>query len=197
MRPVLLYTTIERSIVYSLKAASMVRFNSASLLGVSIALAGCTAAAKPAADTAATATASSVAAAPDMAADQQAIRDVNAAWFKAYNAHDASALAALYADDAVLYMPGQAMIRGRDAIKAAYKKDVDATAKASLLDNVGSGSEVGASGDLGWETNTFWITDKSGKKVDTGKYLTVFARKDGKWWIVRDIWNSDATAPTA
>ncbi|MEO5904706.1 MAG: SgcJ/EcaC family oxidoreductase [Gemmatimonadaceae bacterium] len=170
----------------------MHRFSRALLLGVSIALAGCNAAAKPAGDTTATA-----AAAPDMAADQQALRDVNAAWFKAYNAHDAAALAALYADDAVLYMPGQAMIRGRDAIKAAYQKDVDASAKASLANNVGSGSEAGASGDLGWETNTFTVTDKSGKKIDSGKYFTMFARKDGKWWIVRDIWNSDAAAPTA
>ncbi len=175
----------------------MYRFNRASLLGVSIALAGCNVAAKPAADTTTTGTTPTATTAPDVAADQQAIRDINTAWFKAYNAHDAAALAALYADDAVLYMPGQAMIHGRDAIKAAYQKDLDASAKAGLLDNVGSGSEAGASGDLGWETNTFSITDKSGKKIDAGKYFTMFARKDGKWWIVRDIWNSDAAAPTA
>lgn len=178
----------------------MYRLNRASLVVVSIALAGCSAAAKPAADTtttAMTATPATAAAAPGMAADQQALRDANAAWYKAYNAHDAAALAALYADDAVLYMPGQAIVRGRDAIKAAYQKDVDASAKANLTSNVGSGSEAGASGDLGWETSTFTVTDKSGKTVDTGKYFTMFARKDGKWWIVRDIWNSDAAAPKA
>jgi ketosteroid isomerase-like protein len=27
--------------------------------------------------------------------------------------------------------------------------------------------------------------------VDAGKYVTVFQRKDGKWRIIRDIWNSD------
>ena len=52
-------------------------------------------------------------------------------------------------------------------------------------------SEIGASGDVAWESNTFTITDKAGKQIDAGKYVTVFAKKDGKWAIVRDIWNSD------
>jgi hypothetical protein len=38
--------------------------------------------------------------------------------------------------------------------------------------------------------------------VDAGKYITVFQRKDGKWVIIRDTWNSDGApaapaAPTA
>jgi len=32
--------------------------------------------------------------------------------------------------------------------------------------------------------------------VDAGKYLTVFQRRDEKWMIIRDTWNSD-TAPAA
>ena len=56
--------------------------------------------------------------------------------------------------------------------------------------------QVAASGDLAYESNTFTITDKAGKKIDSGKYVTVFARKDGKWVIVRDIWNSDAGPAT-
>ena len=56
--------------------------------------------------------------------------------------------------------------------------------------------QTAASGDLAYESNTFTITDKAGKKIDSGKYVTVFARKDGKWVIVRDIWNSDAGPAT-
>ena len=47
------------------------------------------------------------------------------------------------------------------------------------------------SGDMGSEWNTFTMTDKSGKTVAAGKYITVFARKDGKWLISHDIWNLD------
>jgi len=48
---------------------------------------------------------------------------------------------------------------------------------------------------MSWEWSAFSITDKSGATVDTGKYVTVYAKKDGKWMIVRDIWNTDSTPP--
>src|SRR6185503_34426 len=156
-----------------------------------ILIVGCSAGAKPSADS----TAAPAPAATDAAADQQAIRDVNAAWFKSYNAHDAAALAALYADDAVLMVPGMPMARGREAIKSAYEPDVAAMAKAGYTNNEGSSPEYRVSGDLGIETNTFTVTDKSGKQIDAGKYVTVFSRKDGKWSITHDIWNSDGPPP--
>jgi hypothetical protein len=34
--------------------------------------------------------------------------------------------------------------------------------------------------DLGWEWNTFTLTDKSGATIDKGKYVTVFARRNEK-----------------
>jgi len=42
----------------------------------------------------------------DTAADEAAVRAVNPAWFAAHTAGDADAVAALYADDAVLNIPG-------------------------------------------------------------------------------------------
>ena len=73
--------------------------------------------------------------------------------------------------------------------------------RSGLTDNQGTSGEFGVSGDLGWEWNTFTVTDKSGTVVDTGKYVTVYGKKDGKWFIIRDIWNSDmppaAAAPAA
>jgi hypothetical protein len=55
---------------------------------------------------------------------------------------------------------------------------------------------VGVSGDLAYEAGTFSVVDGSGKAVDTGKYLGVFLKKDGKWRYIRDTWNSDH-APAA
>ena len=165
-------------------------------LAVSLAVvvvAGCTKAETPAADTAAVAAAATAPA--SSAADEAAIRDLNASWFRINNTHDAAALAALYADDAVLMMPGAPVARGREAIAAAYKKDMDVMAKSGWVNNQGSDSEIGLSGDLAYESNTFTIADKTGKKIDSGKYVTVFAKRDGKWVIVRDIWNMDT--PTA
>ena len=54
---------------------------------------------------------------------------------------------------------------------------------------------VSASTIVRWESGTFTATDKSGATIDAGKYITVFQRKDGKWLIVRDTWNSDNPPP--
>jgi len=64
-------------------------------------------------------------------------------------------------------------------------------AAAGLSQTSGANPEFGVSGDLGHEWNTYTLKDKSGKTIDTGKYVSVFARRNGKWVIIRDIWNSD------
>ena len=128
------------------------------------------------------------------AGEEAAIRAVNVAWNKAYNAGDGAAVAALYAEDAVLNAPGAPMVRGKASITEYYVKDAAGFATTGFTvadDPVG---DVGQSGDLAWQSGTYKNTDKSGATVDSGKFLTVFQRKDGKWMIIRDTWNSD-TAP--
>jgi len=130
------------------------------------------------------------------AGDEAAIRAVNVAWNKAYNAGDGAAVAALYAEDAVLNAPGAPLVRGKASITEYYVKDAAGFATTGVTvadDPVG---DVGQSGDLAWQSGTYKNTDKSGATIDTGKFLTVFERKDGKWMIIRDTWNSDAPAAT-
>ena len=130
--------------------------------------------------------------APDTATDAGAIRAVNVAWNKAYNVGDVAGVTALYAEDAVLMAPGAPPARGKASISEYYSKDVAAFAAAGLTVADGPTSDVAQSGDLGWESGTFTSTDKSGANIETGKFLTVLQRKDGKWMIIRDTWNSDA-----
>jgi uncharacterized protein (TIGR02246 family) len=132
----------------------------------------------------------------DTGADETAIRAVNIAWYKAYNAGDGAAVATLYAEDAVTSAPGTPAVRGKASIREYYVKDAAAFAAAGLVDGDGPTSDVGMSGDLAWQWGTYKVTDKSGAAVDAGKYLSVFQRKDGKWMIIRDTYNSDA-APGA
>ena len=128
-------------------------------------------------------------------ADDAAVRAVNPAWFKAHGAGDADGVAALYAEDAVLSIPGMPAIRGRAAIKDALVKDIASMREAGLANKAGDAPEFGVTADMAWEWSTFSVTDKSGATVDTGKYVTVYAKKDGKWLIVRDIWNTNSSAP--
>jgi uncharacterized protein (TIGR02246 family) len=135
--------------------------------------------------------------APSAEADLKAIKAVNVAWNKDYNAGDAAAVAALYADDAVLSVPGVPPMHGKQAINAYYLKDVPSTLAAGISVADDPASDVGQSVDLAWQSGTYHNTDKSGAVIETGKYLTVFERRGGKWVIVRDIWNSDTAAATA
>ena len=164
----------------------MLRVSSSLLVAASlIALAGCAKSAPPAPVV-------------DVAADEAAVRAINPAWFAAYNAGEVDKVAALYADDAVLSIPGAAPARGKAAVREALAKDIAGSAAAGItLHGGASQADSGVSGDLAWEWNTFSVTDKAGATVDTGKYVTVYARRDGKWVIIRDIWNSDAPPPAA
>jgi uncharacterized protein (TIGR02246 family) len=135
--------------------------------------------------------------APSADADMKAIKAVNDTWNKAYNAGDGAAVAALYADDAVLSVPGTAPLRGQGAISAYYLKDAPTFAASGVTVADDAASDVGQSGDLAWQWGTYRNTSKEGTVIETGKYLTVFERRGGKWMIVRDIWNSDRGAAAA
>ncbi|HEU0225643.1 MAG TPA: SgcJ/EcaC family oxidoreductase [Steroidobacteraceae bacterium] len=131
----------------------------------------------------------------DTAAEMAAIKAVNQAWNDNYAAGDAGAIVELYADDAVVLAPGYATASGRDAIRTLIETDVAGAKAAGISLNISPESTVDMSGDIAWQTGTFTVTDASGAQVDTGKYLTVLRKKDGKWSLIRDAWNSDAPPP--
>jgi uncharacterized protein (TIGR02246 family) len=131
------------------------------------------------------------------AADEAAMRAGDSTWFAHYNAGNVDGVAALYADDAVLNIPGMPPARGASAVREALAKDIANSSGGGFTLTQGPNPEIGVSGDLAYVWNTFKVTDKSGATVDVGKYVTVVARKNGEWRIIRDIWNSDnPPAPT-
>ena len=126
--------------------------------------------------------------------EEAAIRAINPIWVKAYNAGDAKAISGLYAEQAVLLPPGAPAAKGKAAIQAYFAKDTAESAKAGVTFSLDPKvkSNVGISGDLGWESGTYAVNAKSGASVEIGKYLTVYNKSGGKWLIIRDTWNSDA-----
>lgn len=133
--------------------------------------------------------------AADAAAEVAAMHAVDQAWLKAYNAGDADALASLYDEKAILMPPGAPAAHGRAAIRAFLAADVAGSAKAGVTFHLGTNPDGGANGDMGWVSGTYSVTDKSGKTIDAGKYLSVSKKEGGKWRYVRDTWNSDGAAP--
>ncbi len=139
--------------------------------------------------------------AADPAAEVAAIHAVDDLWVKAFNAGDADTMAAQYEAHAVLLPPGAPAAHGQPAIHAFFAKMVRAAAKDGLAFSLGAKPAGGARGDTGWSSGTYVLKDKAGHVIDTGKYLSVSKKKDGKWLYVRDTWNSDgppaSTEPAA
>lgn len=132
------------------------------------------------------------------AADKSEIQDGTRAWAVAYNDGNADGVANLYADDAVVMPPGTPPLFGRAAIREYIVGDSAAAKAAGLMLTIEHGDSVGISGDLAWHTGPYSVSDASGARVDGGNYMEALQKQDGKWHIVRDIWNSDkAPAPDA
>jgi len=130
-------------------------------------------------------------------ADEAAIRAQTTSWAKAYNGGDAKAVAALYAEDAVLLPPGAPAVSGRAAIQAFFTSEIAGSKAAGVVFVLSPSTDAGASGKLGWESGTYKATVKSAV-VESGKFLSVYRKKDGKWLYIRDTWNADAPpAPPA
>ncbi|HEV8266815.1 MAG TPA: nuclear transport factor 2 family protein [Thermoanaerobaculia bacterium] len=115
------------------------------------------------------------------------VKSLDAAWTKAILAGDAEGLAALYADDAVLVMPGSAALRGKKAIGEAFAgmlKDLNVT-EFVLMD-----SHYKTSGHLsaGWGRYKMTTAPKAGgaPTTETGTYCGVATEKDGVWKYVSD-----------
>ena len=136
-------------------------------------------------------------AAQDTAAEMTAIQEINKAWSDNYNAGDADAITNLYAEDALLMPPGTPAANGHDAIREFFADDTAAAKAAGVTYNVSSDADaIHVSGDMASQNGNYTVTDASGATLDAGKYLSVFQKKDGKWHLYRDTWNSD-NAPAA
>ncbi|WP_159015621.1 YybH family protein [Cognatiluteimonas profundi] len=136
----------------------------------------------------------------DKAAAGAAFHPSSQDWATAYNAGEADRIVAMYARDAVV-MPPDAPAATTATLRDYLVKDIANAKKAGITLAIVDGKSA-SSGNLGWHEGTFTLVDTTGKTVGTGKYVEVWERKDGKWTMIRDIWNNDApaaaaTAPTA
>jgi len=130
----------------------------------------------------------------DTAADEAALKAATTTWIDAYNAGEVDKMVALYAEDGVLMPPHAASAYGHGAIQTFLAADT-AGAKAAGVKIVNGASTAGVSGDIGWESGSFTVVDAAGTAVDSGSYMSVSRKVDGKWLYVRDMYNSDRPLP--
>ena len=102
---------------------------------------------------------------------------------------DAAGLAMLHTEDAQLFYPHLKVIRGRKAVEAAYKKDVEAIRSGKIKVKV-SDIEIEVHGDTAYRIGRYVESSSDGKVLDEGVFWWILKREDGEWKIHRDIFNS-------
>ena len=126
-------------------------------------------------------------AAPASAQDKATIVKLNDAWAAAFNKGDASAVAAMYTEDAFVLPPGAEMVKGRAAIEAFWRQAAQqmGDAKLTTVDVLPLGLRAAR------EIGTVSLKSKSQPPQEiTAKYAVVWRKVGGKWKLATDIWNT-------
>jgi uncharacterized protein (TIGR02246 family) len=131
----------------------------------------------------------------DLAAEAEAIRARSAGIVAAEAAQDVERSTSYFAPDAIAQPAGSAQIQGRDAIRELYGHFFSGMLKdfAGITTEI----EVAASGALAYEygINRMVLNGPDGDLLDIGKYLAVWRKLDGEWYIAALSFSSDAPAP--
>jgi uncharacterized protein (TIGR02246 family) len=119
---------------------------------------------------------------------RQAVESAIRSYVEASNKGDVTALASLYAEDAVLLPPDHEPIQGREAIRAFWRQGTDEGLEVSNL-------AVEVSGNLGYLVGQYHLPATDEEPADSGKYVMCLKRQhDGSWKVTADIWNQSSDA---
>lgn len=132
-----------------------------------------------------------LAATPKADPARASIEKIGKDFASAYNRGDDKAVAAFYAEDAIVFPPESDMVKGRAEIQGVWKHALDTGIKSLEFEVV----DVVSSGNLAAETGIATLhvqaigSQESTVKV---KYVVVWKKVGGSWKLYRDIWNSMA-----
>jgi uncharacterized protein (TIGR02246 family) len=132
-----------------------------------------------------------------MSADEQAIRGLNAHWITVINNKDASASAAMYADDGGIYAPNEPPAIGHEAVLATWTNILQIPGMS--LDLHTDKIRFAASKDLAVETGMYTLKsgDVNAPTVENGKYVVTWVKRDNAWKVYTDMFSSDTAPPPA
>lgn len=116
---------------------------------------------------------------------------------RAFKANDVDALAAAYAEDAVLYPPGAMEQRGRAAIRQGF---ADFLAQFRVTDFITNDTHYETAGNVsvGWGRFAIMAEPRTGSGPSMrweGRYTSVARRINGKWLLVQDHASVPMSAP--
>lgn len=115
----------------------------------------------------------------------------NAKYMEFFNNGDASGVADLHVDEAIVMPPHTDLIKGKEAIKQAISDEISAGA----TDIVFTTLDMYGNEDYVTEVGRFSLNIKDNGKIvmnDSGKYIVLWKQVSMDNWLMKaDIWNSD------
>jgi ketosteroid isomerase-like protein len=127
----------------------------------------------------------------DLEAELAAIEARSAGVIAAETAMDTEAALAFWAPDAIAQAPGAPQAQGTEALRQMY----DAFwPQIAAFTSTTTATDIAASGDMAWEYGVNYITiaGPEGEFVDVGKYIGVWRKMDGEWFLAAVAFSSDA-----
>jgi uncharacterized protein (TIGR02246 family) len=126
---------------------------------------------------------------PDLATIKAEIQALNNTWFAASNAKDLATILSFYAEDAISMSDDKPMIVGKAAIQNAIEADLAKHKEGEMVTY--ETLEVFGDNNLVTEVGKTTVKDATGKVVYTGKYMELWQKQQGKWRVIREIYNDD------
>ena len=131
------------------------------------------------------------------AADETALRELDAQWSKAAASKDVDKTISYYGDEVTVLPANAPVATTREAIRKIWKDMLTSPGFAGGWQ--ATRVEIARAGDMAYVSGTYELTmnDANGKPAtDRGKFVEVWRKQtDGGWKCVMDIWNSDLPLP--
>lgn len=118
----------------------------------------------------------------DVAAEEQAIRDLADRYEQAYNAADANAVLAMYTSDAIVIQPDGTA----EPASTGVPNDMSELPPGATLSIDPESTAIAASGDLAYQTGTSTVTIPSADGTtitSTARYLVTFKKDNAEWKV--------------
>ena len=122
----------------------------------------------------------------DAAAAQKEIEALNQVFSDLLSKSDSVGLSEMYTVDAKTLSPNAPAEVGRDKIRSGFGYMIKGGLNKLTLKTNG----VWGNSEYVTEEGELTLASADGQVIDNGKYLVLWKKEDGKWKILRDIFNS-------
>lgn len=96
-----------------------------------------------------------------------------------------------YADDAISFSQNKPALVGKEAIVEYYKSNMDSLSRYNKISFTTNEVFVQNDGNLVVEIGYYMVVDTTNTKVNSGNYISIFEKRDGKYVCIRDMSTSD------